>query len=174
MADDLSNFDFSGFWAENSYVEDRYVAPFPDDSLVSRVEAHLGVRLPAAYVTLARNKNGGAPARIAHPSPTPTSWADDHVAVHAIFSIGFAEYGIAGEMGSKFWPEEWGYPEDLIYFADCPSAGHDMIALNYRASGPEGEPSVVHVDQEDDYLITELAPDFASFVRGLVPDDSFD
>jgi hypothetical protein len=49
------------------------------------------------------------------------------------------------------------------------SAGHDMIFLDYSDCGPEGEPCVVHIDQESDYEITYLADDFASFVRGLVP-----
>jgi SUKH superfamily protein len=63
------------------------------------------------------------------------------------------------------------YPDIGIYFADCPSAGHDMIALDYREPG---EPRVVHVDQEVDYRITKLAPDFATFVSGLVDDSAFD
>ncbi|WP_428981470.1 SMI1/KNR4 family protein [Nocardia brasiliensis] len=61
--------------------------------------------------------------------------------------------------------EEWGYPDIGIYFADCPSAGHDMIALDYRGGD---EPRVVHVDQEAGYRITTLAPDFATFIDGLV------
>ncbi|GAB2663219.1 SMI1/KNR4 family protein [Nocardia goodfellowii] len=76
-----------------------------------------------------------------------------------------ATFSLSGEMGSRFWLEEWGYPDIGIYFADCPSAGHDMIALDYRNGD---EPSVVHVDQAVGYRITTLAPDFATFVHGLV------
>ena len=43
-----------------------------------------------------------------------------------------------------------------------------MLCLDYRACGPKGEPAVVHVDQERDFKITPVAPDFESFVRGLV------
>jgi hypothetical protein len=46
--------------------------------------------------------------------------------------------------------------------------------LDYRACGPQGEPAVVHVDQEDDYRITPLAPSFEAFVRGLVPESAFE
>ncbi|MEV4500189.1 hypothetical protein AB0J84_31410, partial [Micromonospora arborensis] len=53
-----------------------------------------------------------------------------------------------------------------IYIADCPSAGHDMIALDYRSPG---EPTVVHVDQEWNYQITDLAPNFETFQTGLAP-----
>ncbi len=49
-----------------------------------------------------------------------------------------------------------------------------MIALDYREKGKEGEPSVVHIDQEDDYRITFLADNFETFIRGLLNDDVFD
>jgi hypothetical protein len=49
-----------------------------------------------------------------------------------------------------------------------------MIMLDYRACGPQGEPSVVHVDQESDYDVTWLAPDFGAFLRGLVHQDVYD
>jgi hypothetical protein len=74
-------------------------------------------------------------------------------------------------LGSSFMIEEWGYPNIGIVICDCPSAGHDVVMLDYRLCGPEGEPSVVHVDQENDYEITYLAPDFETFVRGLVDEE---
>jgi hypothetical protein len=58
-----------------------------------------------------------------------------------------------------------------VYFADCPSAGHDMIAFDYRECGPAGEPQVVHVDQEWDYAITVLAASFTEFAHGLQGSD---
>ena len=70
--------------------------------------------------------------------------------------------------------DEWGYPPIGVYFADCPSAGHDMLCLDYRGCGADGEPQVVHVDQEVDYKTTFVAKDFASFIRGLEPDEAFD
>ena len=65
---------------------------------------------------------------------------------------------------------EWGYPAIGVYFADCPSGGHDLLCLDYRSCGPGGEPAVVHVDQERGYKVTLVAPDFESFVRGLESD----
>ena len=69
--------------------------------------------------------------------------------------------------------EEWGYPDIGIYFADCPSAGHDMLCLDYRECGPDGEPRVVHVDLESDYTITLVADSIEAFLRGLQNDDAF-
>jgi hypothetical protein len=66
-----------------------------------------------------------------------------------------------------------GLPALGVYFADTPSAGHDMIALDYRACGPYGEPSVIQVDQEAGYVVTQLAPTFEDFIAGLVNDGTF-
>jgi hypothetical protein len=49
-----------------------------------------------------------------------------------------------------------------------------MLCLDYRGCGADGEPQVVHVDQEFDYKTTFVAKDFASFIRGLEPDEAFD
>jgi hypothetical protein len=61
-----------------------------------------------------------------------------------------------------------------IYFADCPSAEHHMICLNYRACRIEAEPQVVHVDQGFDCKITFVAANFESFKRGLEDEDTFE
>jgi hypothetical protein len=153
------------------FADEPPAEPPPDDDLVRSIEAELGRRLPAAYVELARRHNGGNLARTAHPSPSRTTWAEDHVAVTALAAVGrTAWFSLCGEVGSAFWVSEWGYPDIGVYFADCPSGGHDMIALDYRDGG---EPCVVHVDQEWDYRITVLAPDFASFIGGLVDESEF-
>ncbi|MEU7925387.1 SMI1/KNR4 family protein [Micromonospora sp. NPDC049801] len=142
------------------------------DEVLRQVEAQLGRKLPAAYVDLARRHNGGLLARDAYPSPSRTSWSANYVAVDTLAAIGrTAPFSLCGELGSAFWIAEWGYPDIGIYIADCPSAGHDMIALDYRSTG---EPTVVHVDQEWDYQITVLAPDFETFLGGLVDDTDFD
>jgi len=80
---------------------------------------------------------------------------------------------LLGEIGSAFWPSEWAYAEIDVYFADCPSGGHDMLCLDYTDCGPTGEPRVVHVDQEWDYKVTFVAANFESFIRGLVSMEDF-
>ncbi|ONI71846.1 cell wall assembly/cell proliferation coordinating protein, KNR4-like protein [Kribbella sp. ALI-6-A] len=146
--------------------------PPPTDALIASIEAELGLRLPPAYIALSRLHNGGHVARNAHPAPTPTTWAEDHVGITSIAAIGrTAPFSLCGPAGNTFWITVWGYPDIGLYFADCPSAGHDLIALDYRHGD---EPSVVHVDQERDYQITPLAADFPSFIAGLIDDDTFD
>jgi len=175
MSEPFHGFDLSDFWEDSDYARKEYV----DDPLtvekVTSVESSLGYRLPAAYVALAKSQNGGIPKKSSHRTRTRTSWAEDHIGISGIYSIGGTKpCSLLGAFGSAFWCAEWGYPPIGIYFADCPSAGHDMLCLDYSACGPTGEPSVVHVDQELDYTITHVADSFESFIRGLEPSEAFD
>ncbi|RFA27317.1 SMI1/KNR4 family protein [Alkalilimnicola ehrlichii] len=166
--------DLTAFWNESEY----YAREYTDDPLtpekISLVEAALGYKLPAAYIELMSNRNGGAPVKNCHRTAHRTSWASDHVAVTGFLSIGAAKrYSLCGSFGNPSIIEELGYPPIGIYFADCPSAGHDMLCLDYSSCGPEGEPRVVHVDQEWDYAVTHVAASFEAFVRGLETADGF-
>ncbi len=168
-------FDLSDFWEDSPYARREHVDRPLTTEMIAYVEGELGVRLPKPYVALMRTQNGGIPRNCCFPTKTRTTWADDHIAISSIAGIGKRKsYSLCGDMGSKFMQEEWGYPDIGICICDCPSAGHDMVMLDYRACGPNGEPQVVHVDQEWDFAITLLAPDFETFVRGLVPESSFE
>lgn len=171
----FKDFDFTDFWNESSYSERDYIEPFPDDELISSVEEELGYKLPASYIELMRFQNGGLVDKSCFPTSEENSWADDHIAITGIMGIGREKtYSICGELGSRFMIEEWGYPSDGVYVGDCPSAGHDMILLDYSNCGKEGEPAVVHVDQENDYKKIILAIDFETFIKGLKDEDEFD
>ncbi|WP_228384373.1 SMI1/KNR4 family protein [Chryseobacterium soli] len=122
-----------------------------------------------------RYQNGGLVNKSCFPTAESTSWADDHIAITGIMGIGREKtYSLCGELGSRFMMDEWGYPDTGVYIADCPSAGHDMVMLDYSKCGKEGEPEVVHVDQEDDYKKTFLAKNFETFIKGLKDEDEFD
>lgn len=109
------------------------------------------------------------------PTEEPTSWAEDHIAITGIMGIGREKsYSLCGDLGSPFMIEEWGYPDIGVVICDCPSAGHDVVMLDYRACGRDGEPEVIHVDQEDDYEITFLADNFEAFIKGLVSEEQYD
>jgi hypothetical protein len=170
----FSDFDISDFWEVSEYATDAYVDSPLTDEMVREIEAKLGYRLPQAYIELSRHQNGGIPKNVFHRTTSRTSWAEDHIAITGIYAIGTEKRSsLGGEAGSQFMIEEWGYPPIGIYFADCPSGGHDMICLDYRECGTAGEPQVVHVDQEFDYKITFVAPNFESFIRGLEPEEAF-
>lgn len=167
--DDL---DMKSFWVSAEWAREDYVSEAPSEETIAEVERVLGCRLPDSYVALARHQNGGIPARTNHRAAGPTTWAEDHVAITGIFSIGHDKMNsLCGESGSGFWIEEWGYPPIGVYFADTPSAGHDMLCLDYRDSGPVGEPRVVHVDQDANFTITSVAESFEAFIRGLEEDE---
>ena len=164
----FEDFDLTNFWDDNWYALKEYISEPPSDELIASVEEELGYKLPASYIWLMKQHNGGIPVNTCYPCDEPTSWAEDHVAITGIFGIGREKsYSLCGELGSQFMIDEWEYAAIGVAICDCPSAGHDMIFLDYRACGPQGEPAVVHVDQENDYQITHLADSFEEFIRRL-------
>ena len=171
----FEGFDLTNFWDDNWYALKEYVSDPPSDELIASVEEELGYKLPAAYIWLMKQHNGGIPVNTCYPCDEPTCWAEDHVAITGIFGIGREKScSLCGELGSQFMIDEWEYPAIGVAICDCPSAGHDMIFLDYRVCGPQGEPAVVHVDQENDYKITHLTDSFEEFVRGLEHESLYD
>ena len=164
----LDNFDLKGFWKDSEYARQEYLGEAPTEELVRSVERQLGFKLPSSFIELMRMQNGGIPVRrhVVLKDGQPTNAAA--IEISGIFGIGSRNPStLCGSAGSRFWVEEWGYPSIGVYFADCPSAGHDMVCLDYRASSPQGEPAVSHVDQENEYRVLVLADTFAEFVRRL-------
>ena len=175
MANYFEDFDFTDFWEDSGYAKENYTEEAPSDELIASVEQELGYKLPASYIWLMKRHNGGIPVNACFPTEEPTSWAEDHVAITGIMGIGRKKtYSLCGELGSRFMIEEWEYPDIGVAICNCPSAGHDMIFLDYRECGPEGEPKVVHIDQECDYEITPLADTFEDFIRGLVNEEDYE
>ena len=171
----LMDFDVEHFWEQSEYAERECVGSTLTGGQVTAVEQELGYKLPESYVALMGYQNGGIPRNRNHRTAERTSWAEDHIAITGIYCIGSEKpCSLCGELGSRFWMDEWGYPPIGVYFADCPSAGHDMLCLDYRKCGPGGEPQVVHVDQEWDYRITFVAESFESYIRRLEGDEAFE
>ena len=174
---DTSTFDdgdLADLWDDGDYSRENYTEPTPSAATVAEIEAALGYRLPDSYVELCGHRNGGMLARSGFPLSDP-AFGDGVVSVTGIYAIGRdATWSLGGRLGSAFMLQEWGYPAIGICFADTPSGGHEQLMLDYRACGPEGEPTVVHVDQEGDYRITPIAPDFATFVRGHIDEDELE
>ena len=121
--------DLTRFWDDSEYALEEYVSPPPDDALIREVEEELGYKLPASYIALMKAHNGGIPTRCCCPV------------------VGRDKANtLCGEMGTAFWVEEWEYPAIGVVICDTPSAGHDMVFLDYTACGREGEPCVTVVD----------------------------
>ena len=171
----FEHFDLEHFWHQSAYADKNYVGEPLTPGLVAAAETRLGYRLPAAYVELIGHQNGGFPARTNHRTREATSWAGDHVAINGLLGVSQTRScSLCGPSGSQFYIDEWGYPPIGVYFADCPSGGYDLLCLDYRQCGPQGEPQVVHVDQEDDYRITFVAENFEALIRGLEDATAFE
>lgn len=171
----FENYDFTDFWDDIDYSLNEYVEEYPSDEMIESVEKELGYKLPESYIWLMKQHNGGITTKSCFPTNEPTTWAENHVAITGILGIGLEKrYSLCGEFGSQFMIDEWEYPAIGVAICDCPSAGHDMIFLDYRECGPKGEPKVVHVDQEHDYKITHLADTFEEFICGLKDEEFFE
>jgi hypothetical protein len=146
--------------------ENYYTGPALTDELISSAERKLGYRLPAAYLALLRERNGGVPRRKCFPTAAPTSWAHDHIEIAAIRGIG-GDWGLDSDdgVGSRDMIAEWGYPDIGLVICEMPSAGHDAIMLDYSDCGPGGEPSVAYID--DDRSVKRIASSFAAFLDRL-------
>ncbi|MBC1342284.1 SMI1/KNR4 family protein [Listeria welshimeri] len=152
-------------WLKFDYEND-YKDVYPTPQRVAAIEAELGYKLPKSYIYLMRHtQNGGIVSTGFIPTTEPSLWSANCVAITGIMGIG--DHGTStlnGMHNTSFWTEEWGYPDIGLAIADCPSAGHDMIFLDYRNCGKTGEPAVVHIDQEGDYKIIKLADNFEEFI----------
>jgi SMI1-KNR4 cell-wall len=145
----FNDFNFSDFWEDSDYAHEAYIEKRPTDKLIKSIEEEIGYKLPASYIEMMKLHNGGLPKNTCYPTSKKTSWADDHIAITGIMGIGRTKtYSLCGQLGSKFMISEWRYPKIGVCVCNCPSAGHDMIMLDYSKCGKEGEPQVIHVDQE--------------------------
>ena len=159
----LKDFDWTGFWNDVDYAFESYIGKPVTDKDIKAAEAELGYTLPAAYIELLKNHNGGVVKKNCFINDD-----GDCVYVTGIYGIDRdKKYSLLGEMGNKFWISKVKYPPIGVVVADTISGGHDMIFLDYRECGPTGEPKVVRVDQEGDYSITPLADNFGDFIKNL-------
>ena len=160
--------DFAQFWDDDELALAEYVDDIPSDTLIASVENELGYKLPASYIAMMKQHNGGVPYATCYVLPEGVDEEADYIEITGFLSIGRKkENSLCGMAGNKLFKDGWHYPDYGVYICDCPSAGFDLILLDYRACGPDGEPSVAYVNIEDDQIIT-IAPNFAAFVQNLV------
>ena len=70
----FEGFDLTNFWDDNWYALKEYVSESPSDELIASVEEELGYKLPAAYIWLMKQHNGGIPVNTCYPCDEPTCW----------------------------------------------------------------------------------------------------
>ncbi|MGW6790566.1 SMI1/KNR4 family protein [Streptomyces chartreusis] len=155
------------FWGEGSYG----VQPPLTDAVVQDAERQLGVRLPTSLLEILRVQNGGVVAELwnAFPTDVPTSWSENHVPLDEMMGIGRHD-GQLSLLDSAYLVEEWELPSALVLLS---GDGHCWIALDYRACGQQGEPSVTWFDVDDGTELA-LAADFQRFVERLTAAASLD
>ena len=64
----FEGFDLTNFWDDNWYALKEYVSDPPSDELIASVEEELGYKLPAAYIWLMKQHNGGIPVNTCYPA----------------------------------------------------------------------------------------------------------
>lgn len=90
-----------------------------------------------------------------------------YVEIEGILGIGREKrHSLCGAEGSWVVIERDRYPEIGVIIAKAPSEA-GVVMLDYRSSGNDGEPEVVYVDKAE-RRITPLAPNFETFIQGLM------
>gem|GEM_PF-3724048 len=131
------------------------------DNVIKAAEQHLSVQLPAAYLAVLREQNGGYINYRGLPAPQVESMWGDVLPVDFIWGIGHDN----GILDSPTITQLHGLPESLIIFA-----GDDgfWLAMDYRDCEDYCDPPIVYIDVEADNHIMPLAPNFARFLDDLV------
>ncbi|WP_336763210.1 SMI1/KNR4 family protein [Paenibacillus sp. USHLN196] len=168
----VSHLEPMGFWNDSAEAADQYVLAPPTDGQVESVEEQLVFKLPTSYINMMKIHNGGVPHYRYYPVSQAEAAKKIRVEVAGILGIGREKaHSLGGEAGSRYIIEKGGYPEIGVVLCECPSES-EVVMLDYRESGNAGEPEVVHVDKKESYKITWLAPNFETFIQGLLNEEN--
>ncbi len=155
------------FWNDSELALEQYVSDPPSDGLIESVEEQLVFRLPVSYIEMMKEHNGGIPYNRFFPVTNEDSGETGYVEIEGILGIGREKrHALCGAEGSWAVIERDGYPEIGVVIAKSPSEA-GVVMLDYRSFGNDGEPEVVYVDKEH-RKITPLAPNFETFIQGLM------
>src|SRR3954454_19521731 len=136
--------------------------------MVAEAERQLGVKLPAEYLALLRIQNGGYTHGFGFPMSRPTAWAADHVPLDELFGI-VTDPGhrtAQNILQTEYMTREWGLPARQVLLT---GDGHWWISLDYR-SGEVPSVTWLAIDHGQDI---QVAPSFAAFLDGLLPESAF-
>lgn len=152
------------FWYTRGNSAEDIGKPVTDED-IANAEKELGYKLPESYKSVIKQQNGGRVNRCVFP------YNGSCIEIDTLFGI---DHDKPSLFETGFYVSEWGYPDIGLTVASTPSAGHDMVFLDYSECGKDGEPSVVVIDQELDYRKTKLADNFGEFINKLVTRDEYD
>ncbi|MGO4613891.1 SMI1/KNR4 family protein [Nocardia sp. 2YAB30] len=163
----------ASFW---DYTFDTGVQEPLTDEAVREAEELLGVTLPESLLRLLRVRNGGSVGDRwnAVPLDCPDGdgeWSDPgekYEQFDMLRGIGHRDEDDSILL-TPYLVREWELPSPIVLLD---GDGHYWIALDYRNSGPHGEPSVALFDSEDG-ASRLLAVDFESFVEKLTAAEDF-
>lgn len=65
------------------------------------------------------------------------------------------------------WINEWEYPNIGIPFGETQSAGLDMYFMDFSVVDANGEPRIVHIDNEADNSIDVVADNLEDFLTKI-------
>jgi len=149
------------------------LAGFPpaDDALIAWAEHELGVTLPDAYKRMARVHNGGLLyCQGIRPVERQFEWHSDRevYCVSEIFGINRGSSMNIVDC-TRTARDEWGGPDGLVTLS---GDGHWWLCLDYRVCGPNGQPQVVHSENDSETPIGAheaflVAPTFEALLGGL-------
>ena len=158
----------ASFW--DMTIEHGVLPPLTQD-MVAVAERELGVTLPDDLLRLLRIQNGGVVAQAYDACPTePNFYADDHVPFDHLFGLGpTGDAETITMLDTAYLVQEWDLPTPVVLLS---GQGHYWVALDYRTSGPNGEPVVTWVHNEMEHEL-RLAPNFRTFVERLTSSDIY-
>ena len=170
----FDQFNFTDFWNDNDYSVNHYMMKKPTEEDILKIEKKLGYTLPDSYKELMKLHNGGLLKKNCYVMKDSKTWAPDHIILEGIIGLGDEiTYSLGGVLGTKYMVEDLGYPDIGVCICDTPAGYQEIIMLDYRKCGKDGEPEVVHVDHDFNYKITFVAKNFETFIKGLQSESHF-
>lgn len=164
--------EIGDFWDDHAETAEQFVLAPPTDEQIAAVEEQLVFKLPASYIKMMKLHNGGVPRYRYFAVSDADATEKRRIEVSGMLGIGREKrHSLCGEAGSRFIIEQGGYPEIGVVLCECPGES-EVVMLDYRTAGNAGEPEVVHIDKNQGYKITWLAPDVDTFIRGLVNEEN--
>lgn len=143
-------------WSVPVYLP--YLQPPLTESAIRRIEEKLGLKLPAPYLALLCEQNGGYVRRTLPETGHSMIWG-----------IGPRFPSIGGKWYEDFEDEDVWLPSDPSSLVPFDGDGHWYLALDFRPNGPTREPAVAYLDLECE-VDQGVADDFSAFLNQLEED----